>query len=239
MATRVDEIAALHLPDQHARRQLPGGLGFGFNQYLIVDDEPLLFHYRERQCFRPCATPSRRVMPVERLRWVALSHLEADECGSPLNECLAAAPQAVPLCGRRRRHGLGRATRPGAPPRALGDGEELALGTHAVRWYDTPQRTAWLGMRVPLPKTSTRTLLCGDLFTQAGHSEKALTEADILGPSEAFRHQMDYFAPRAADGCDCWLDSRSRTPRTLACMHGCAWRGDGAALLRALAAALD
>ena len=40
----------------------------------------------------------------------------------------------------------------------------------------------------------TRTLLCGDLFTQGGSGEVALTEADILGQSEAFRQAMDYYA---------------------------------------------
>jgi hypothetical protein len=42
--------------------------------------------------------------------------------------------------------------------------------------------------------TTTRTFLCGDLFTQGGSSHPPVTESDILGPSEAFRKLMDYYA---------------------------------------------
>lgn len=37
-------------------------------------------------------------------------------------------------------------------------------------------------------------ILCGDLFTQGGADNPPITESDILGPSEAFRHGMDYFS---------------------------------------------
>lgn len=73
--------------------------GFSFNQYLIVDDEPLLFHTGPRKMFPLVREAVLSVMPVEQLRHIALSHVEADECGS-LNEWLAVAPQSIPLCGR-------------------------------------------------------------------------------------------------------------------------------------------
>jgi hypothetical protein len=84
---------------------------------------------------------------------------------------------------------------------------------------------------------STRTFFCGDLFTQGGSGDVALTEADILGRSEAFRKPMDYFAhaPQTRTILERLALER---PVTLACMHGSAWRGDGAALLRSLATAL-
>ena len=84
---------------------------------------------------------------------------------------------------------------------------------------------------------TTGTFLCGDLFTQGGPGDVPLTESDILGPSEAFRKPMDYFAH--APGTQAILERLAGLePKTLACMHGSAWRGDGAALIRALAAAL-
>ena len=84
---------------------------------------------------------------------------------------------------------------------------------------------------------TTRTFFSGDLFTQGGGGEIALTEADILGPSEAFRKPMDYFAH--APQTRAVLERFAREePTTLACMHGSAWRGDGARLLRELAAAV-
>lgn len=84
---------------------------------------------------------------------------------------------------------------------------------------------------------STRTLLCGDLFTQGGAHSPAVTESDILGPSEAFRRQMDYFSHTKNAG-EMLETLAAAAPTTLACMHGSAWRGDGAALLRELSAAV-
>lgn len=124
------------------------------------------------------------------------------------------------------------------PARALADGETLSLGRHAVTWFDTPHLPhAWeCGF---LHETATRTLLCGDLFTQPGGAElPPLTEGDILGPSEAFRKAMDYFSHTR--NVRAMLERLAATgPRTLACMHGSAWRGDGAALLREPAWALE
>jgi hypothetical protein len=80
-------------------------------------------------------------------------------------------------------------------------------------------------------------MFSGDLFTQGGPGAVPLTEGDILGPSEAFRAPMDYYAhaPHTA----AVLEKLAREkPQTLACMHGSAWRGDGAALIRALGRSL-
>ena len=122
------------------------------------------------------------------------------------------------------------------PARALADGEQLVLGLHTLQWFDTPHVPhGWeCGL---LMDSSTGTLFCGDLFTQPGHGEQALTEADILEPSEAFRRGMDYFA-HAPQTMATLLRLAQQGPRTLACMHGSAWRGDASALLRRLAESL-
>ena len=105
------------------------------------------------------------VMPVEELRYVAFSHVEADECGS-LNEWLAVAPRSMPLCGTVAAL-VSINDLADRPPRALADGERLSLGKHAVQWFDTPHLPhAWeCGF---LMEERTKTLLCGDLFTQGG-----------------------------------------------------------------------
>ena len=77
---------------------IPGACGFSFNQYLIAGDEPLIFHTGPRAMFPLVREAVASVMPVEKLRYIAFSHVEADECGS-LNEWLSAAPQSSPLCG--------------------------------------------------------------------------------------------------------------------------------------------
>jgi glyoxylase-like metal-dependent hydrolase (beta-lactamase superfamily II) len=122
-------------------------------------------------------------------------------------------------------------------PRTLEDGELLSLGEHALRWFDTPHLPhGWeCGY---LMEEHTRTLLCGDLFTQSGAEHPPITEADILGPSEAFRKEMDYYAH--ARNTRAMLERLANAgPTTLACMHGSAWAGDGAKLLRTLADSLD
>jgi len=213
---------------------IPGGMGFNFNQYLIADDEPLLFHTGPRGLFPLIAEAIGKVVPIDRLRYIAFSHYEADECGS-LNDFLAAAPTAVPVCSQVAAMVSVNdvATR---PARALADGELLRIGSHALKWLDTPHVPhGWeSGLMMEL---TTRTLLAGDLFTQGGAGATALTESDILEPSEQFRRAMDYYAhaPQTAATLD---RLAAEQPQVLACMHGSAWRGDGAGLLRALAHSL-
>jgi len=213
---------------------LPDGSKFSFNQYLIVDDAPMLFHTGMRQLFPLVREAIGSVMPVERLRYLGLSHFEADECGA-LNLFLGVAPKAVPVCSQiAAMVSIGDFA--DRAPRALADGESLELGRHTVRWFDTPHMPhAWeCGLMM---ESRTRTFFCGDLFTQGGAGEVALTESDILAPSEAFRAPMDYYAHAPQTGAILERLAKQE-PATLACMHGSAWRGDGAKLLRALAAAL-
>ena len=208
-----------------------GGMGFSFNQYLINDDEPLLFHTGPRKMFPLVREAVASIMPVENLRYIAFSHVEADECGS-LNEWLAAAPQSSPLCGVVAGM-VSVSDLADRAPRTMKDGELLSLGKHQIRWMDTPHLPhGWeCGL---LSEETTRTLLCGDLFTQGGNDLPAVTESDILGPSEAFRQAMDYFSH--TKNAREQLDRLAATePTTLAVMHGSVWNGNGAQLLRDLA----
>ena len=214
--------------------KIPGAGGFSFNQYLIVDDESLLYHAGLRKMFPLVCEAVATILPVEKLRYVTLSHTEADEAGA-LNEWLAAAPHSVPVCSMVAAM-VSIEDMADRPPRALADGEVLDLGKHSMRWIDTPHLPhAWdCGLMI---EERTATLLCGDLFTQGGSKLPPTTESDILGPSEAFRHKMDYFSQ--TKNARVMLEKlASKSPTTLACMHGSAWRGDGGTLLRALADAL-
>jgi flavorubredoxin len=226
--TRVDEIAAGIYRISTPVPDAPGG--FSFNRYLVLDEAPLLFHTGPRGMFPLTRDAIAAVVPVERLRYIAFSHFENDECGA-LNHLLAVAPRAEPVCSRVNAMVNGDAF--DRPARALADGEALSLGARSVRWIDTPHLPhAWECGYLMDP--STRTLLCGDLFTQPGTGETPVTESDILGPSEALRASLDYYAHAA--NTRALLDRLAKeAPTTLACMHGSAWRGDGAALLRALA----
>ena len=177
------------------------------------------------------------VMPVERLRWVAFSHVEADECGC------AQRPARGRAAGRSRSAASVAAMvsvndLADRPPRALADGEVLGLGRKRVRWLDAPHLPHGWECGYLFEET-TRTLLCGDLFTQPGAEHAPVTQGDILGPSEAMRQAMDYFA-HSPKRTRALLEKLAATePRTLACMHGSAWSGDGRRLLLDLADALS
>src|SRR3954454_10240761 len=95
--TNVHEIAAgiYRISTPVPPSAMPGG--FTFNQFLLVDDEPLLFHTGMRSLFPSVRDAVARVIDPASLRWIGCSHVESDECGS-LNHWLSIAPQAQPVC---------------------------------------------------------------------------------------------------------------------------------------------
>lgn len=233
MNTTTHEIApriyrlSTHVPEA-------GPEGFTFNQILIDADQPLLFHTGPRAMFPLVSAAIARIVPLERLRYITFGHVESDECGS-MNQFLAAAPQAVvahgqigcmvslnDLCDR--------------PPRALADGEVIDLGGKRVRHIDTPHVPHGWEARVLFEET-TRTLLCGDLFTHVGNP-KPLTESDIVGPALAAEDGFGATAltPHTAPTLHKLAELE---PRCLATMHGSSFAGDCASALHALADAYE
>jgi glyoxylase-like metal-dependent hydrolase (beta-lactamase superfamily II) len=233
--TNVHEIASeiFRISTPVPPSAMPGG--FTFNQFLVVDDAPLLFHTGPRRMFPLVLQAVQHVLgDAKRLRYVAFSHVEADECGS-LNEFLSAAPEAVAACSTIAAM-VSVSDLADRPPRALADGEALSLGKREVRWLDAPHLPHnWeCGY---LFESTTRTLLCGDLFTHGGADLPALTESDVLAPSEAMRAAMGGVA--IEKGTRGILEKLARTePATLGLMHGSSFRGDGRKLLLGLADAL-
>jgi flavorubredoxin len=234
MGTLVDEIedGIFRISTALPPAVLPGG--FTFNQFLVLDEEPLLYHTGPRATFPAVRAAIEQVLPLPRLRHVAFSHFEADECGA-LNEFLAAAPGSAPLCSEIAAM-VSVDDQACRPARRLRDGEELSIGRRTLRWISTPHLPhAWECGH--LLETTTATLFCGDLFTQGGSEHPSISEADILGPSEVMRRGLDYFSHTRNTQTLIEKLAACR-PRTLACMHGASWRGDGAALLRELGEAL-
>jgi flavorubredoxin len=233
--TRVDEIADGIFRISTPVASIAGG-GITYNQYLLIDDEPLLFHTGKRRMFSEVQNAVARVLPLQRLRWLSFSHFEADECGA-LNQFLAAAPHAVPVCGRllavlsvndiadREAH-------------ILGDGEILQTGRFRMQWLDTPHLPhGWeAGL---IMEHATGTLLCSDLFADGGTDHPPLFEGDIFGPSNAFRRRLGDFYTHTKETRALLARLAALNPNTLARMHGSAWHGDGADLLLALADVLE
>jgi flavorubredoxin len=229
MTTKLDEIApriyrlSTYVPDV-------GPTGFTFNQFLIDDAEPLLFHTGPRAMFPLVREAIERVLPLDRLRWITFGHVEADECGS-MNEFLAAAPNAQVAHGAT---GVMVSLNDMADrvPRPLADGEVLELGATRVRHIDTPHVPHAWEARV-LYEEVTGTLLCGDLFTSLGDGP-ALTEGDVVEPA-IFAEDMFGYSSLTPSTAATIARLAELEPRTLAMMHGSSFTGDGGAALRALA----
>jgi len=208
--------------------------GFTFNQFLVVADEPLLFHTGPRGMFPLVAEAVAQVLPVKSLRWITFGHVESDECGS-MNMWLTAAPNSQvahgalgcdvslnDLCDR--------------PPRALAEGEVIDLGGKRVRQISTPHVPHGWEAQV-LYEETTGTLFCGDLFTQVGGG-KALTTDDVVEPALAAERMFHgtCLTPHTGQILRALGDL---TPRTLAIMHGRSFQGDGKRALHDLAAGYE
>lgn len=231
METKIDEIAdgiyrlSTFVPD------IAPPAGFTFNQFLVLADEPLLFHTGLRRMFPLVRSAVGRIVAPERMRWITFGHFEADECGS-MNEWLAVAPQAEVAYGQTGSM-VSLNDMADRAPRVLHDGEAIDLGSgKRVRYIDTPHIPHGWDAGV-LYEESSGTLMCGDLFTQIGDAP-ALTETDVVGPAIAAE---DLFAASSLNPGMGATIRRLATlaPRTLALMHGPSFTGDGAAALCALA----
>ncbi|MGH3292961.1 MAG: hypothetical protein ACRDP7_14240 [Trebonia sp.] len=230
METQLTEIA----PSIYRLSTYDAGIDFMFNQYLVVDEEPLLFQTGQRALFPQVSDAVRRVIPVERLRWITFGHVEADECGS-MNRWLAAAPDAQVAHGA-----LGCTVSVNdladRPPRSLHDGEVMELGTKRLRRIETPHVPHGWDAGLFYEET-TSTLLCGDLFTAIGNSP-ALTEQEIISPAlsaeDVFRATC--LTPSTGPTIRSLADLR---PQTLGLMHGPAYAGDCVRALNDLASAYD
>jgi flavorubredoxin len=207
-----------------------GPSGFTFNQFLLLAEEPLLFHTGHRSMFASVAEAIGTVVPVERLRWITFGHVESDECGS-MNNFLAAAPNAQVAHGEVGCN-VSLNEMADRPPRAMVDGEVLDLGGKRVRHLDTPHVPHAWEARL-LYEETTQTLLCGDLFTHLG-DVPALVDDDIVGPAAAAEDVFHATCLTPATGPTIRRLAQL-TPRTLALMHGSSFTGDCASALTALA----
>lgn len=235
METRVAEIADGVYRLSTFVPQIDAPKGLTFNQFLVLGDEPLLFHTGLRRMFPLVREAVARVIAPERLRWISFGHYEADECGA-MNEWLALAPRAQVAHGEIGCN-VSLNDMADRPPRALRHGEVLDLGAgKRVRYLDTPHAPHGWDAGV-IYEESTGTLFCGDLFTQHGDGPP-LVEDDVVGPAIASEDIIGYSALNPGMGATI-RGLAELAPCTLALMHGPAFRGDGAAALDALAADYD
>ena len=203
----------------------------GFNQFVILADEPMLFHCGMRALFPLVSEAVARVTPLDKLRWISFGHVEADECGS-MNQWLAAAPNAAIVHGHLACN-VSLNDLADRPPRGMAGGEVLDLGGKRVRWLDTPHVPHGWEAGTIYEETGA-TLFSGDIFSHPGET-LALTEDDILAP--AIEMDRNYHAMTLAPNTGAVIRAMADlAPKTLAVMHGASFTGDCATPLRALAA---
>jgi len=223
--TNITEIA----PDIFRINTFIPEADLGFSQFLVRDDEPLLFHTGMRALFPVVRDAVATLIDPSTVRWVGFSHFEADECGS-LNEWQALAPNAAAVCSMVGKVVSVDDFAPANPAKGMTDGESLETGKRRFRFFHTPHVPhCWeAGM---LFEETTRTLFCSDLFHQNGDVE-ATTESDIIG-----RTRETLLAVQASPLAN-YFPYTSRTqpeleriaalkPRVLATMHGSVFSGDG------------
>jgi flavorubredoxin len=173
-------------------------------------------------------------MPVDRLRWISFSHLEADESGA-MNLWQQAAPRAQVVHGTLG-CSISLSDLSVRPPRAMKDNEVLDLGGKRVRYLATPHVPhGWdAGL---LYEEQGGTLLCSDLLGQTGDGP-ALAQSDIVGPA---LDSEDMFRSMSVtpDTIATLHRLAELQPKTLAIMHGSSLAGGGAAALAAFAGGLS
>lgn len=230
METRIDEIVQGVFRLSTFVAEMPPH-GFTFNQYLIDADEPLLFHCGGRGLFASVSAAAKKIISLDKLKWISFGHVESDECGS-MNQWLAAAPDSQVV------HGaiaclVSLNDLADRAPRVLEHNEVLDLGGKRVRYIDTPHVPhAWESGLIF--EETTRTLFTGDLFTQLGDGPAITHESIVAGAilaEEGFRATA--LTPSTASTI---RGLKTLNPARLAVMHGSCFSGNCAAELEALAA---
>lgn len=229
MTARIDEIEqgiyrlSVFVPE------IASPEGFAFNSFLILDDEPLLFHAGRRGMFPQFRDALASIIPVENLRWISFGHVEADECGA-MNLWLAAAPTSRVVHGETACD-ISLNDLADRIPRVVGDGELITSGKRRIRFIATPHVPHGWESGVIFEETS-RTLFCGDLFTQLGSDP---IREDNPVPAAIIAEELFHGSSIGPAIAPTLRRLASLKPSTLALMHGPTYRGDGEKALHDLA----
>src|SRR5215472_4253707 len=222
--TRIDEVAdgifriSTYISDFNLQ----------FNQFLIKDDEPLLFETGMKQIFPLVREAVSKVIDPSSLRHISFSHFEPDECGS-LNEWLTVAPRAEAICSVV---GAMVFVNDGAvrPARGLNHDETIQTGKYRFRFKATPHLPHGWDAGFLFEETK-QTIFCSDLLGHGGDTSP-MTDTDVVGrfreSTIAFQggplaNYMPYTPHTEAQ----IKELASLKPRTCATMHGSTFVGNG------------
>ena len=211
-----------------------------FRQFLVRDEQPLLYHTGTRRMFERVRDAVGQIMDPKSVRWVAFSHFEADECGS-LNFWLQEARDAKAACSANGAlvsvgdYAFGKV-------RGLADGESFSTGSHTLRFLATPHLPhGWDAGH--LYDETAGVLFCSDLLHQTGDVPATTSESRVAAMREMLEASrgtpMDWYIPWTPQTRARLERLAALQPRVCATMHGSAYVGDGSAELRALADMLE
>lgn len=223
--TNITEIA----PDTFRISTYFPAFGLGFSQFLVRDDEPILYHTGGRAMFPIVRDAVASLIDPAAVRWIGFSHFEADECGS-LNEWQEIAPQATGVCSMVGKMVSVDDFAPKNPAKGMTDGEEFSTGSHTFRFLQTPHVPhCWeAGMLIDI---STGVLFASDLLHQNGDVEPLTTDSVTDRVKQTL---MDYqagplanYLPYTPNTDATLIRIAAQKPTTVATMHGSVFSGDG------------
>lgn len=206
-----------------------------FNQFLVRDDEPLLFHTGMRGIFPLVREAVSKVIDPSKIRHIGFSHFEADECGS-LNEWLEVAPNAEAVCSS-----VGAMVSvndfASRPARGLSDGDSFVTGKYKFRFIQTPHLPHCWEAGLLFEETN-RTLFSSDLFHQNGdvapHTENDIIESVRETLIEYQAGPLANYMPYSRQTAQNFEKLIALEPQTIAVMHGSSFTGNGGQALRDL-----
>ena len=203
-----------------------------FNQFLIRDEEPLLYHTGMRVLFDEVHQAVAKLIEPADLRWIGFSHFEPDECGS-LNQWLQAAPRAQAVTSE-----VGAVVFIGdfadRAPLALKNDDTMSIGEHKLRFRHTPHLPHGWDASMLFDETNA-VLFCSDLLHQMDDVEPTTESSVVDRYRDALTgYQAGPFANHMpfTHRTEAYLQSLAELqPRVCAAMHGSTYFGDGARAL--------
>lgn len=233
---RIHEIA----PDVFQLSIFVPEIDMQFNHFVVRDEQPLLFHTGLRAMFPLLQQAVAELIDPAKLRYIAWSHFESDECGA-LNEWLAIAPRAEPVCTL-----VGKIVSVDdfsmRPARGMTPDDVLSTGKHRYRFYPSPHIPHGWDAGVLFEETGS-TLFCSDLFHHFGNVAP-LTSDDLIDPTRRAMQQMQAgplagYMPYTQATKTVLGQLAELKPQRLAVMHGSSFQGDGAEQLKGLSGAIQ
>ena len=150
------------------------------------DEEPLLFHAGLKAMFPLLREAVAKLIDPARLRHIAWSHFESDECGG-LNDWLQLAPDAQPVCTL-----VGKLVSVDdfsiRPALGMTPDDVLSTGKYRYRFYRSPHIPHGWDAGVLFEETR-KTLFCSDLFHHFGNVGP-VTTSDLIEPTRKAMQQL-------------------------------------------------